>query len=184
MADLVSVAFEGLTTADRVLTPAFWRLSGKEVRVHRSFRRRSGAALPLSFGLWGYLAVGMMIGVIGGAEAQQGDPEIPPDMAERFAFDAADTNGDGFVSEGELARDAAVGFSALDKDRSETLTPEELGPHDPAQFARVDRNGDGVLTFIEVMINKTQGFKDGDKNHDGLLTFEEMVDEVKAEEGM
>lgn len=118
-----------------------------------------------------------------GAGAQQADPNVPPDIAERFAFDAADTNGDGFVSEGELARDAAAGFSGLDKDRSETLTPEELGPHDPALFARVDRNGDGVLTFTEVMINKTRGFEDGDKNGDGLLSFEEMVDEVETELG-
>jgi Ca2+-binding EF-hand superfamily protein len=118
----------------------------------------------------------------GPALGQQGDPEIPPGMAERFAFDAADTNGDGFVSEAELARDAAAGFSGLDRDRSETLTPEELGPHDPAAFARVDRNGDGVLTFFEVMTNKTQGFEAGDKNDDGLLSFEEMVEEVRAEE--
>ena len=114
----------------------------------------------------------------------QGDPQIPPGMAERFAFDAADTNGDGFVSEAELARDAAAGFSGLDKDRSGTLTPDELGPHDPAAFARVDRNGDGVLTFSEVMINKTRAFEDGDKNRDGRLSFEEMVDEVKVEEGI
>jgi Ca2+-binding EF-hand superfamily protein len=104
-------------------------------------------------------------------------------MAERFAFDAADTNGDGFVSEAELARDAAAGFSGLDRDRSETLTPEELGPHEPALFTRVDANGDGLLTFSEVMINKTRGFRDGDKNRDGLLSFEEMVDEVEAEWG-
>jgi EF hand len=135
------------------------------------------------FGPSAWVAVAIALGATSTAVAQEGDPEIPPGMAERFAFDAADTNGDGFVSEGELARDAAVGFSALDKDRSETLTPEELGPHDPALFARVDRNGDGVLTFIEVMTNKTQGFEDGDKNHDGLLSFEDMVDEVKAEYG-
>lgn len=144
---------------------------------------RAVTALTPILGSSAWVAVAMALGWAGTAVAQQGDPEIPPVMAERFAFDAADTDGDGFVSEAELARDAAVGFSALDKDRSETLTPEELGPHDPALFARVDRNGDGVLTFIEVMINKTQGFEDGDKIHDGLLSFDDMVDEVKAEYG-
>ena len=127
--------------------------------------------------------IAMTLGASGPAVAQV-DPAIPPGMAERFAFDAADTNGDGYVSEGELTRDAAVGFSSLDEDRSGSLTPQELGPHDPAAFARVDRNGDGVLTFPEVMINKTQGFGAGDKNHDGLLSFDEMVNEVKAEEGV
>jgi hypothetical protein len=56
-----------------------------------------------------------------------------------------------YVSEGELARDAATGFSALDKDCNEKLTPQELGPHNSAWFSRVDLNGDGVLTFSEVM---------------------------------
>ena len=51
-------------------------------------------------------------------------------------------------------------------------------------FAQVDRNGDGVLTFSEVMRNKIQGFDAGDKNQDDLLSFDEMVNEVKAEEGV
>jgi hypothetical protein len=145
---------------------------------------RMAIAVAPMFGSAACLAIAMTLAVLSTAEAQQADPNIPPGIAERLAFDAADTNGDGFVSEAELARDAAAGFSGLDKDRSGTLTPEELGPHDPALFARVDRNGDGVLTFTEVMTNKTQGFQDGDKNHDGLLSFEEMVNEVMAEEGV
>lgn len=102
---------------------------------------------------------------------------------ERLAFDAADTDGDGLVSEAELARDAAVGFATLDKDGSLTLTPAELGPHDPAQFKRVDANGDGVLTFDEVMANKSRAFTEGDQNKDGGLSFEEMVTVVETEVG-
>jgi hypothetical protein len=130
-----------------------------------------------------YIPIATTFGGTGPAIAQV-DPAIPPDIDPRLAFDAADTNGDGYISEGELTRDAAVGFSSLDKDRDGTLTPQELGPHDPARFARVDRNGDGVLTFIEVMTNKIRGFEAGDKNHDDLLSFEEMVNEVKIEEGV
>ena len=144
---------------------------------------RRATTTGLSLSPSGWVVVAMTLGAIGPALAQV-DPSIPPDIDPRLAFDAADTNGDGFVSEGELARDAAVGFSSLDKDRDGTLTPQELGPHDPAAFARVDTNGDGKLTFTEVMINKTKGFEAGDKNHDGLLSFEEMVNEVKAEEGV
>jgi EF hand domain-containing protein len=135
------------------------------------FLLRSSTLIAMTFGLSG-LAVAQV------------DPAIPPDMDERFAFDAADTNGDGYVSEAELARDAAVGFSSLDKDRDGTLTPQELGPHDPALFARVDRNHDGVLTFDEVMTNKLQGLEAGDKDHDDRLSFEEMVNEVTAEEAV
>ena len=129
-----------------------------------------------------FVATAISLGLAGSAWAH--DAEVSAGAYERFAFDAADTDGDGFVSEGELARDAAAGFSGLDVDRSETLTPEELGPHDPARFARVDRDGDGVLTFNEVMTHKIQGFEDGDTNDDGLLSFDEMVDEVKSELGV
>lgn len=104
-------------------------------------------------------------------------------VRERLAFDAADTDGDGVVSEAELARDAARGFATLDRNGSETLTPDELGPHAPAQFSRVDANGDGALTFKEVMTNKVRALNEGDKNQDGGLSFEEMTVIVGAETG-
>jgi Ca2+-binding EF-hand superfamily protein len=131
-----------------------------------------------------YVAIAITFGATGTAAAQQADGGVEPGVYERFAFDAADTDGDGFVSEAELARDAAAGFSGLDRDGSGTLTPEELGPHDPAMFSRVDANGDGVLTFSEVMTNKTRAFEEGDKDQDGLLSFEDMVDAVQAELGV
>ena len=69
---------------------------------------------PVSLSSSAWVAVAMILGAIGPAAAQA-DPSIPPDAAERVAFDAADTNDDGYVSEGELARDAAAGFSGLDR---------------------------------------------------------------------
>jgi Ca2+-binding EF-hand superfamily protein len=131
----------------------------------------------------GSLCAGALaVGVMGSALAQEAE-DAAPGFYERLAFEAADTDGDGFVNEAELARDAAAGFSGLDQDRDETLTPEELGPHDAARFARVDRNGDGALTFSEVMTHKMQGFESGDTDQDDLLSFEEMVDQVKSELG-
>lgn len=103
--------------------------------------------------------------------------------AEEFAFDAADTDGDDKISEAELARDAAAGFSGLDADRSKALTPNELEAHDPARFARVDKNGDGKLSFSEVMTHKSRAFKEADKDKDGYLSFKEMRDAVAAEAG-
>ena len=146
-------------------------------------RRRAIAIAPILVRSL-YAAVAMTVGAMGTAVAQEADGDMAPGFYERLAFEAADTDGDGFVSEAELARDAAGGFSGLDQDRSETLTPQELGPHDPARFARVDRNGDGALTFSEVMIHKTRGLEDGDQNRDGLLSYEEMVDAVKSELGV
>jgi Ca2+-binding EF-hand superfamily protein len=120
----------------------------------------------------------------GAAVAQQADAALEPGFYERFAFEAADTDGDGLVSEAELARDAAAGFSGLDRDGSGTLTPEELGPHDPVMFARVDANGDGVLSFSEIMDHKIRAFEQGDANGDDGLSFDEMVQSVRAELGV
>jgi EF hand len=183
MADLGRVALEDPTIAERALTRAFWRLSRKGARGPGSVRRRSRTASILSFGPSGCLAVAIALGAVGTAAGQQADDSMAPGFYERFAFDAADTDGDGFVSEAELARDAAAGFSGLDVDRSETLAPDELGPHDPAQFGKVDANGDGALTFSEVMAHKTRAFEEADGDQDGLLSFEDMVDAVQAELG-
>jgi Ca2+-binding EF-hand superfamily protein len=112
--------------------------------------------------------------------AQQAGDEF---SAEEIAFMAADTDGDGVVTEAELARDAAHGFATLDKNGDGKLSPDELGPHDPALFERVDADGDGMLTFTEVMANKSRALKAGDKNQDGGLSFEEMVQVVESEVG-
>src|SRR5512144_1501006 len=94
-----------------------------------------------------------------GPSAQELPAALPDPMDfgvvyEQFAFEAADTDGDNLISEGEFVRDAAAGFSGLDQNCDGKLTPDELGPHDPAKFARVDANGDGALTFEEVMAFK------------------------------
>ncbi|WP_084165171.1 EF-hand domain-containing protein [Skermanella stibiiresistens] len=133
-----------------------------------------------------YFALTLLSVPIKSANAQKaGDaaPAVGEMGYERLAFEAADTNSDAVVSEGELARDAAVGFSSLDKDRSGTLTRSELGPHDPARFSLIDTNGDGVLTFSEVMRNKARAFAAGDKDGDGGLSLKEMVDAASADQG-
>jgi hypothetical protein len=120
--------------------------------------------------------------------AQQTPADLPDPMDfgvvyEQFAFEAADTDGNNLISEGEFVRDAAAGFSGLDRNRDGKLTPEELGPHDPAKFARVDANGDGVLTFSEVMTYKMRAFKAADTTYNDALSFDEMVTSVTEEEG-
>jgi Ca2+-binding EF-hand superfamily protein len=129
------------------------------------------------------LTVGVAAGaVLGSAHAMAQQPAAEF-SAEEIAFMAADTDGDGVVSEAELARDAARGFATLDKDGDGKLSPDELGPHDAALFRRVDADGDGMLTFEEVMANKSRAFRQGDKDQDGGLSFEEMVTIVESEVG-
>lgn len=125
---------------------------------------------------------------MGGAHAQQAPAALPDPMEfgveyEMFAFEAADTDGNNLISEGEFVRDAAAGFSGLDRNRDGKLTPDELGPHDPVKFVRVDANGDGVLTFKEVMTYKMRAFKAADTTYDDALSFDEMVNSVTEEEG-
>jgi Ca2+-binding EF-hand superfamily protein len=109
---------------------------------------------------------------------------------ERLAFDAADTDRNGLVTEAELARDAAAGFAGLDTDRDERLsfeelaTADELGTVDMEAFSRIDADGDGQLSFTEVMRNKTRAFRAANENQDAGLSFEEMVDAVAAEQGV
>jgi len=109
--------------------------------------------------------------------------ELPPFFRERLAFEMADTNNDGLVSEAEFARDAITAFVALDAEGKGYLTPEDLGPHDPALFARIDTAGDGVLHFDEVMAFKMAAFEAADADGDGFLTFDEMLESALRELG-
>ena len=102
---------------------------------------------------------------------------------EKIAFEAADTDGNNLVSEGEFARDAAAAFSGLDRNHDGKLTAEELDSPDPKKFALIDANGDGYLTFTEVMTFKMKAFRAADKNNDDALSFDEMVSSVSEEVG-
>jgi hypothetical protein len=122
-----------------------------------------------------------------GAAAQKPVTVLPDPMDlgfayEAIAFEAADTDGNNLISEGEFVRDAAAGFAGLDANRDGRLTPAELGLHDAGQFAKVDANADGVLTFPEVMTYKMKAFTAADRDGDGL-SFDEIVSSVKAEVG-
>lgn len=139
-------------------------------RGPRAARRRASGRLAALVG------VGLLWALPGAAQVPVGGQAQAGGMTrERLAFDAADTDGDGRVSEAELARDAAAAFSALDKNRDRRLTRGELGEHDPRLFDRVDANRDGVLTFEEVMRFKIKGFEAADSDRDGALSFEEMT---------
>jgi Ca2+-binding EF-hand superfamily protein len=122
------------------------------------------------------------------AAAAVASEELPDPMDlgvpyQKFAFEAADTNGDDLISEGEFARDAAAAFAGLDSDHNMKLTPQELGPHAAERFRPVDASGDGMLTFDEVMKFKMKAFRAADKNNDDALSYDEMVDAVRKELG-
>lgn len=133
--------------------------------------RVTGALVLL---LWGQTGLAQLAAI---------EDDLPPLFRERLAFDVADTDNDGLVSEAEFARDTIAGFTALDDDRTGQVTPEALGEHDPALFARVDADADGRLSFDEVMSFKMQAFEDADIDADGSLSFDEMLQAARSELG-
>ena len=71
------------------------------------------------------------------------------DAAREIRIDAADKDGDGRLSEPEVAADTAAAFVAQDEDGDGVLSKKELDEVDPEDFAEVDGNGDGKLTIEE-----------------------------------
>ena len=110
------------------------------------------------------------------AQAQTAQATEPQMEASEFAFDVADRDGDGVISEAELAYDTAAGFAGLDVDGDEHLVPGELQSHDPADFRRADTSNDGRLSWSEVIKVKLKVFEDADTNNDGVLSKDEVLD--------
>ena len=106
---------------------------------------------------------------------QAGEASDVERQASEFAFDVADRDNDGVISEAELAYDTAVGFAALDADGDEHLVPSELQAHDPADFQRVDTDSDGRLSFGEVIKVKVKVLEDADTDSDGVLSKDEVL---------
>jgi len=129
------------------------------------------------------MAIGMTFALTFTTGAVAGSADDCECLYERLAFEIADTNDDGFIDEGEFARDAAAGFSGLDDDHAGFLTVDELDDQDPAAFALIDTSGDGQLTFTEVMTFKTEAFIAADTDGDGVLSFNEMYDAAVAQIG-
>ncbi len=109
------------------------------------------------------------------APVQSGQAAEAQKKASEFAFDVADRDGDGVISEAELAYDTAAGFAGLDKDGDEHLVPGELQAHDAATFGRVDTNNDGRLSWGEVIKVKLKVLEDADTNGDGVLSKAEVL---------
>ena len=84
-------------------------------------------------------------------------------QAQTARFEGADTDGDGMLSEAELAElmvqdmeaqkseRAAQAMRHLDKDEDGALSPSEaVMPHMDRMFARLDRDDDGIVSAEEL----------------------------------
>ncbi len=96
------------------------------------------------------------------------------EASTRMAFDAADRDGDGQVTEAEIVADMAAAFNALDTNRDRTLEPGELPRPDPEGFRQSDTNGDGRLTFTEAVEAKLKQLAPFDANDDRQYSLVEI----------
>ena len=96
------------------------------------------------------------------------------EQASRLAFEAADTDGDGRLSEAEVTMDTAAAFATEDDNGDDHLQPEELQEAGPGEFQTLDENNDGKISFPEVMRDKVEDFEAADSDNDGSLTYEEV----------
>ena len=111
-----------------------------------------------------------------------------PGAAHRGAFlerlKAADTNGDGMLSQQEAAAlpHIAAHFSAIDANQDGQITFDELraymksqrGHHGAKAFQTADTNGDGRISRDEFLAQAAARFDRMDANKDGFLTPDEV----------
>ena len=103
------------------------------------------------------------------------------------ALAALDTDHNGEISESET-RQAAAALKTLDKNGDGRLTEDEVAP-DPLRafvaqgFAQLDMDGDGRISQQEILLPRFAQFREtllaADRNHDGFVTEEELLEEVR-----
>lgn len=111
------------------------------------------------------------------------DARLPQNARQRMA--ALDRNGDGSVSEDEYEDSIRDTFRALDADRNNRVSPDELasagapqqdGMLSPAdRIRRIDMNTDGELTEEELERGAEQAFELLDTSDDDTLDLGELM---------
>lgn len=113
-----------------------------------------------------------------------GNPGAPHRGAFMERLKAADTNGDGMLSQQEAAAlpRIAANFAAIDANHDGQVTFDELraymkaqrGQHGAKAFKTADTNGDGRVSRDEFMAQAAARFDRLDANKDGFLTPDEL----------
>ncbi len=109
--------------------------------------------------------------VSGSADAQ--NVELDLELLHA-TFEAADTNGDGRIDEGELEAVTVAAFVAVDSNGDGRLSAEELREAGVPRIGTLYVDKNESLTIVEVMNAKIIEFQNADTNGDGELTIEEF----------
>ena len=132
--------------------------------------------------------IAAIVAISAGLVAQAGTAKPGSGMRNMPSFEELDTNGDGALTEAELAAHRAARFAAMDSDGDGKLTAAELEAHRSAKMAeklskrsarmieRLDADGDGALSAAEMtkMRNSNKMFERVDKDGNGAISAEEF----------
>jgi Ca2+-binding EF-hand superfamily protein len=123
----------------------------------------------------------------------QPTPAISPEPQLERAFERADSNGDGRLSEDEARKAgffSAESFSETDTNRDGTITLFELGAAVQARFqgwvskhTQADLNRDGYVSRSEAEAaghSWSDDYERADRNHDGQVSREELMYRVTS----
>ena len=144
-----------------------------------------------------FLMLAAAMGMVGPAVAQQGE-------GRRVSFDTLDADGDGLVTQAELAAFGAVRvdqwFAATDADGDGRLTVDEMltaqsqrraeteGRRAERAVERLDADGDGAVSRSEVEASRRGGDRGGrafdrlDRDGDGAVSRPEWQDRPRRGE--
>ena len=111
--------------------------------------------------IFGAAAIAIIFGAADAATAQSPPPRDQPNhLVERF-LTIYDTNGDGTVSQTEIAAEQKRIFAASDFDGDGKLSVAEIQAPSKRWFKRYDKNGNGIMEADEIPEGHRRGGRRG-----------------------
>ncbi len=103
--------------------------------------------------------------------------EIPPTNDPRAAHAATDRNHDGELDREEFHQRMVQNFYFADTDRDGFVSQGQLKAFDEDELFRADDlDGDSKISLKEFLDARFDNFRDADTNSDGTLSVQEVVD--------
>ena len=121
------------------------------------------------------LPFALFVGLAFPACAEETEAPAKDTSKKPTAFELADTDKDGKLSEAEFVAMMLKQFVAMDKDENKELGGDELGPDPSPIVTSMDKNKDAKITETEFTEAVKGLFKDLDTNEDKGMTKGELA---------